>query len=179
MYENCYERITSFRLTRWEALPSVDLYMDQVLELVNQTLAPLYPNEPPLMTSSMVNNYVKHKLISKPVNKRYRKGHIASLIAITILKSMYPISTVANGLEEQRKVHGDDVAYNMFCDAIESAFLALASQLKAQDVTPLLHARIEHEDFFVQLAAITFAARYVSEDILNNQLMKIGETHDA
>lgn len=46
------------QLPRWADLPQFDLYMDQVVQYVNELLAPLDLGE---LTATMVNNYVKKK----------------------------------------------------------------------------------------------------------------------
>ncbi|WP_263849531.1 DUF1836 domain-containing protein [Lacticaseibacillus camelliae] len=46
------------QLPRWADLPQFDLYMDQVVQYVNELLAPLDLGE---LTATMVNNYVKKR----------------------------------------------------------------------------------------------------------------------
>lgn len=54
----------------WEELPEIELYLDQVLLYVNQvTQSTLGPNDKGL-TASMVNNYVKHGHVAKPIKKK-------------------------------------------------------------------------------------------------------------
>lgn len=62
--------LESFRLPRWEELPDLELYMDQVITLIDRYLSPVIQGEKhPLLTSSMVNNYVKLGLIPAPTKK--------------------------------------------------------------------------------------------------------------
>ena len=79
----------SLVMPEWQApkfaeLPKVELYMDQVLLILEEALQPLLPQpdmpnkagkiskaERPL-TASMINNYVKQGLIEPPQKKRYR-----------------------------------------------------------------------------------------------------------
>ncbi len=51
---------------RWADLPQFDLYMDQVIQYVNDIVTPLGFGE---ITSTMVNNYVKKGVIQAPVKK--------------------------------------------------------------------------------------------------------------
>ena len=53
-----------FHCPRYEELPSLALYMDQVLILVNEITAPLRGATDPVCTATMVNNYVKLKLLA-------------------------------------------------------------------------------------------------------------------
>ena len=63
------EGLKELRLPRWEELPELELYMDQVITLVDRYLSPLIEDEKhQLLSSAMVNNYVKHKLVGEDVH---------------------------------------------------------------------------------------------------------------
>ncbi|MDV2575717.1 DUF1836 domain-containing protein [Lactiplantibacillus plantarum] len=47
---------TSNYLLSWEELPAVPVYMEQLLQLVNETIQPLGL---PAVTKTMINSYVK------------------------------------------------------------------------------------------------------------------------
>lgn len=85
-------KVDEFDLPTYKELPSVPLYMEQVITYVNSVLAPLSDKEKNILTSFMVNNYVKAKIISEPVNKKYTKDQLGYLIAISILKQTLSIS---------------------------------------------------------------------------------------
>ena len=57
------EDMLTFHLPRWHELPSIDLYMDQLISLIERYLAPLSIPDEKIITPAMVNNYVKMKLI--------------------------------------------------------------------------------------------------------------------
>lgn len=64
-------------LDPWEAYPNIDLYMDQVLGVIDKQLS-VYYRDPTdrVMTASMVNNYVKQQLLPPPVKEiPARTGH--------------------------------------------------------------------------------------------------------
>ena len=64
------QQLENVHLPRWHELPDIELYMDQVITLIEKYLSPLITLEKhTLLTSSMVNNYVKHGLIPAPVKK--------------------------------------------------------------------------------------------------------------
>lgn len=55
---------------KWEHLPDLELYLDQVLLYINQvTGAASFPDDKGL-TASMINNYVKHGHLDKPIKKK-------------------------------------------------------------------------------------------------------------
>ena len=43
----------------------------------------------------MVNNYVKHGHVAKPIKKKYNAAQVARLIVITSLKTVFEISEIA------------------------------------------------------------------------------------
>lgn len=98
--------LDSYRLPEWQDLPQIDLYLDQVIALVNQFLGFFVydPAEEKLLTPSMVNNYVKSRLIPPPVRKKYGRKHIALLLMICTFKqsvSMAAMSNILPGDDEE------------------------------------------------------------------------------
>ena len=98
--------LDSYRLPEWQELPQINLYLDQVIALVNQFLGFFVydPAEEKLLTPSMVNNYVKSRLIPPPVRKKYGRKHIALLLMICTFKqsvSMAAMSNILPGDDEE------------------------------------------------------------------------------
>lgn len=118
-------------LPKWDDLPNIDLYMDQVIALVNRYLGFLCDDEA-LITHSMINNYVKLKIIPIPVKKRYCRTHLACLIMIGALKQTLSIPTISFllpndcGEEEARSI------YNNFADSLESSLNMAADMIEQQ-----------------------------------------------
>lgn len=84
------------KLPTWEELPELNLYMDQVIILMNKYLE-IYSEkseEDKLVTPSIINNYVKLKIIPSPVKKKYSRIHLAYLIMVCTLKQCLSISTI-------------------------------------------------------------------------------------
>ena len=88
--------IESYHLPTWNELPSLELYMDQVIILLSQYLGfiPLGDNDEKLITASIINNYVRMKVVPPPVKKKYSRIHIAYLIMICVLKQSLNIAEV-------------------------------------------------------------------------------------
>ena len=60
-----------FHIPRWEQLPSIDLYMDQLLVYIANSLGAYFACTGTAgLTKSMVNNYVKSKIVDAPVFRR-------------------------------------------------------------------------------------------------------------
>ena len=106
----------TFSYPKWEEIPSINLYLDQVLLYVNQICPPASPDKEKGLTASMVNNYVKHGYISKPEKKKYQRKQIARLIAITTLKSVFSIQEIAQTLNTLHTGTNSEELYNAFVD---------------------------------------------------------------
>ena len=96
--------MTTQQYPLWEELPEIELYLDQVLLYVNQvTQSTLGPNDKGL-TASMVNNYVNHGHVAKPIKKKYNAAQVARLI---VAKTLEILRTDA---ESQKSYYNDFVA---------------------------------------------------------------------
>ena len=114
--------ILRFHLPRWEELPNLDLYMDQVIAFVDGAIGELFRKiDAPPLTKSMVNNYVKARIIEAPVNKKYSKLAVASAIVVCILKSNFSVEEIGALIRMGMQIGAVPVTYNRFCDAIEEA----------------------------------------------------------
>ena len=78
----------------WEELPGIPLYMDQVILYLGESLELFQREGSSLLTSSMINNYVKTGLIPHPEKKKYTKEHLAGLMAVCMLKQVLSIQDV-------------------------------------------------------------------------------------
>ena len=107
---------SNFSYPKWEDIPNIDLYLDQVLLYVNQVCAPISPDKDKGLTASMVNNYVKHGYLTKPDKKKYQRKQIARLIAITTLKSVFSIQEIAQTLNTLQTQASSDQLYDAFVD---------------------------------------------------------------
>lgn len=107
---------TNFSYPKWEEIPNIDLYLDQVLLYVNQVCEPISSESDKGLTASMVNNYVKHGYLTKPDKKKYQRQQIARLIAITTLKSVFSIQEIAQTLNTLQTETNSEQLYNAFVD---------------------------------------------------------------
>lgn len=104
----------------WHELPDLDLYLDQVLLYVNQTTNSSELLEQKSLTASMINNYVKHKQIEKPIKKKYQKQQVARLIALTILKNVFSIQEISHTLQLLLQTNSSETLYNHFVDCMRN-----------------------------------------------------------
>lgn len=129
---NYAEKIQSLHIPRWEELPSIDLYLDQVVTLIDKFLLPYLGNEDDsiLITKTMINNYVKQGIIKPPEKKKYNKEHIACLFVISSLKSVYSISNIADLINLGITDFKIDYSYNKFCTLFEYALKSIFKNKK-------------------------------------------------
>ena len=102
------------RLPAWDRLPDIDLYMDQVLLLVDRSLRGFPGYEERGLTASMVNNYVKQGVLPSPVKKRYGRAHLAFLLIICVLKPALPISAIKAVTARQLQLRPLEQVYEDF-----------------------------------------------------------------
>ncbi|HFI0941875.1 TPA: DUF1836 domain-containing protein [Streptococcus suis] len=107
-------------LPYWHELPDLDLYLDQVLLYVNQTTTSSELLEQKSLTASMINNYVKHKQLEKPIKKKYQKQQVARLIALTILKNVFSIQEISQTLNLLLQSSNSETLYNHFVDCMRN-----------------------------------------------------------
>ncbi len=101
-------------LPEWDQLPGLELYMDQVIILLSQYLQPLYQGEvDKSITASIINNYVRLKLMPPPVKKKYSRIHIAYLIIICTLKQSLSISCIQRLLPVEQD---EDTVRRLYAD---------------------------------------------------------------
>ncbi|MBF0787669.1 MULTISPECIES: DUF1836 domain-containing protein [unclassified Streptococcus] len=111
-------------LPNWQQLPDLELYLDQVLLYVNQQTNPFLADREKLLTSSMVNNYVKHGYIPKPNRKKYNRTHLAHLIILSICKPIFPIAAIQEIIEALEEKHEVAILYNAFVNCFAGVELA-------------------------------------------------------
>ena len=107
-------------------IPSIDLYLDQILSLVaekNAVSTPRYRDR--ALTKTMVNNYSKNELISPIEGKKYSRSHIVEMLLIYALKntlSIEEIKRVLIGVREEGGFAGEDMtrAYHEFLSLKEN-----------------------------------------------------------
>ncbi len=88
-----------------EKIPDIDLYMDQIITLLDTALEEnKRTDSDKIMTKTMINNYSKDGLLKRIKGKKYSKEHILMMLLIYNLKqsmSVQDISRLFEGLDRQ------------------------------------------------------------------------------
>lgn len=99
-----------------EDIPNIDLYMDQVIQLFENTFAESKRNdEEKVLTKTMINNYAKGKLIFPIKNKKYTKEHLILISLIYQLKGALSINDIKTTLDGiNKKIMNEDIHLDSF-----------------------------------------------------------------
>lgn len=136
-YQEMTDALRSFSLPRWEEFPDLEIYMDQMIVLINRYLD--IPVNEKAVTASMINNYVKARLMPPPVRKRYGRAHLAYLVVICTLKDALGMSVIEQmfppGMEDtllreryNAFVTNQIKAYHFVADNIDSVAIPLLQE---------------------------------------------------
>lgn len=113
-------------------IPNIDLYMDQVTTYLNDKFANTKRHEDDkLMTKTMINNYVKSRLLPSPEKKKYTKDHMMVLIMIYFFKNIISINDVNKIITPllDSYFHNDEIPL----ENIINTFLTFAKQCNLTD----------------------------------------------
>lgn len=114
------KELLDYQLPRYHEIPTIHLYMDQVLSLLHTYLDILEVNEnEKFITSNMINNYVKQKILPKPIKKKYTREHIVFLIIICLLKQILSIQEIKDLVSTLKFTSNIEETYNYFCHQLE------------------------------------------------------------
>ena len=119
-YSNWEAQLAQVQFPQWKELPSLGLYIDQVVTIVNEQLKGVGVDP---LTKSMVNNYVKKKVIQAPIKKKYAVNQLVDLLLIGLFKASFSIEEIRAGIAQVTVSAYPQQAYDQFV-AILNAKLA-------------------------------------------------------
>lgn len=160
VYSAYLKTLQQVQLPRWADLPQFDLYMDQVVQYVNELLAPLDLGE---LTATMVNNYVKKGVITPPTKKKYNRGQVANILIIAILKSVFSLDEIAAGIDYQLQGREKQQVFDTFI----LNFAGALQQANTNFAGGVLINKVTKEDTIkVQSAMVSLAINAVLQKML-------------
>lgn len=126
------ESFKSYSLPLWNEFPDIELYMDQVISLLTKYLE-IYCRAigtEKFITPSMINNYVKLKIIPSPEKKKYSRKHLAYLIIVCTLKQTLDMATIQKiipcNIDEQQVKQ----IYDSFVENQHKAFINVTDNIR-------------------------------------------------
>lgn len=170
------ENMEHYDSASWERLPEIDLYMDQVITYMDRQLGSFQRTQKnKLLTPSMINNYVKDKVLDRPEQKKYSREHLAMLTVICMLKPVLAIQDVSSLLRYLLENGEKQEVYASFCDSQSAALKEICQRV--------LDTAADGESELVRLAvALSIEAnvrRTVAERIVSELIDREQETAEA
>lgn len=160
------QEILDFHCPRFNELPKVALYKDQVITYIEDCLSVININDEKLLTPTMVNNYVKQKVVSPPKDKKYNEKHLAYLIVVCILKQVFSIHEVCELINKQIDTCSIESAYDLFCIELEKM---LKATFESRDFSEeCTQTRLSEEAEVLRSSVMCFANKlYIQSYLLN------------
>lgn len=152
------QTLRSLHLPRYEELPDTGLFLEQASCYIESCLAPL-PDV--TLTGSMISNYVKRRLIAKPVRKQYSQTQIAQLLFIAVAKQVLTLEEIQLIFQVQQQTYDNAVAYNYFCAELENVLQYVFGLKDALDAIGTEHT---YEKNMLRNIIITIAHRIYLTD---------------
>lgn len=161
------ENLLNIHLPRWEELPTFDLYIDQVIGFISEHLSVFNHGDEPLITASMINNYVKNGVLHPAVKKKYNREHLAKLMVVCIGKRMLSISDVKESINAMMRVFSVAEGYNIFCDELEYEIFSTVCPEKYPPKT--IDSISTHDSAIVHLLASSVARILIFDKIVGQR----------
>lgn len=122
---NALEEINRYKPIPWDMIPDLGLYMDQVITFITRMYEPLYGAAAEgYLSPSMINNYVKSKLIPRPEGKKYNREQIAMLAMIVALKQVATMEDIRIMLTPVDGMTLEQL-YTLFCERQQQSIATL------------------------------------------------------
>ena len=151
-------KLAQERPNKWENIPDIDLYMDQVTNYLKRQHIGLGSED--ALTSAMINNYMKKDILPRAKGKRYGRGHIAYLTAICLIKQILPVAETGFFLKKQTEKQGIEKFYEKFCAELDESLRDVSEEI-AEDM-----GEDDILDLILKLAVSSYTHKLVCSKLL-------------
>lgn len=148
-----------------DKIPDIPLYMDQLVDYYQTHLGCITREcEDNVFTKTMINNYVKSKVIEPPHKKKYSKNAITELILVYHLKQAFSIQDTYDIIKEL-KIQANEDYYTDFSETFDriKEDMIQAMPLSVADLT-VEKAR----ELMIQLSIEAAIKKRLSEQLLDH-----------
>lgn len=172
--------IQNYQLPTWEQIPTLGLYMDQVLTLLSHYLPflPRKEKDEPIITTSAINNYVRMKLMPAPEKKKYSRVHIAYLLMICALKQSLTMSEIQrilpNGLAEDEVKKTYEAFVQRYADSAR-LFVTMVERMAVQLLEADSADITDVNSFVLSTAVMSNFSRLLTTKLLDLQDMPFSD----
>lgn len=142
-----------------EEFPDIGLYKDQVVSYLQRQL--IHFGEESQITSAMINNYIKDKLLPRADGKKYNREHLAGLTEIGVLKQVLSVRDTGFLLEQELRQESHESFYDKFCRLLDQALSATSEQIDIGWEAESL------QDIALRLAISSYCEKLVCERLLD------------
>ncbi len=124
--EDLKQQLLNDRPVKWEDFPDIDLYMDQLINYMPRQQIVSRPENK--LTSAMVNNYIKVKLLERANGKKYSRAHLAELTIICFLKQIVSVKDAAFLFSKFSKNEVESL-YEHYIEDLDKSLIAISEQI--------------------------------------------------
>ena len=164
--------INGYYLPKFSEIPE-NIKMEETINYLNETLAPFYNDDNNLVTNYMINNYVKAKIISSPVDKLYTREQIGYILFISLLKNITSLKNIASLFSFDKSYEGSKEELYDFCKELEEDSFSKTSETIKEEIEKI-HSSLSEEDFSKKLALIALklyitssSQKIIADSIMN------------
>ena len=156
------EKLRTKRPERWELIPDIDLYMDQIAAyMMRQHIGLADDDNDEALTSAMINNYIKSGILPRANGKKYDKDHIVYLTAICLLKQVVSVSDTGALLSALLENQTTQELYGNYAET-EDHELRLAA-----DLLDGISSRTQMAETALKLAVSSYAQKYACKKLID------------
>ena len=164
------QQIIQYHCPRWNELPQLDLYIDQVVLYLQAQLS-LFDSDNTI-TPAMINNYVKQKIVMPPMKKKYAREHMAYFFIIFTMKRLMNISQLGTIIEGMKQLYSLEQIYDLFCEELEYALKSTFAP--AKNPPRSFDADEKKEVSVLRSMTNTFAQMILTDQLVSQQQNKDG-----
>lgn len=146
-------KLNSERPVSWAEFPDKGLYKDQVVSYLQRQLINFEGDGQ--ITSAMINNYIKDKLLPRADGKKYSREHLAGLTEIGVLKQVLSVRDTGFLLKKELGDGKHDEFYDKFRTILDEALSQTAGCIDQDwdlDMLPEVALRLAISSYCSKLA---------------------------
>ncbi|QSX07070.1 DUF1836 domain-containing protein [Sedimentibacter sp. zth1] len=148
---------------QYNKIPNIALYMEQVLTFLNEELEQYKTNDDDkLYTKSMINNYVKAQILTKPNNKKYTSNQVVEIIIIFYLKQILTIDDIKSLFDNTLDKNNIKNVYDLYLNYTTKALSNTNSEIEQYLDLLSSDENIKNDDerIFTLIGLLTAKANY-------------------
>lgn len=151
--EHLKKKLNSERPVAWTEFPDIGLYKDQVVSYLQRQLIDFEGDGK--ITSAMINNYIKDRLLPRADGKKYSREHLAGLTEIGLLKQVLSVRDTGFLLQKELGRDKPDEFYEKFRTILNEELNDTASRIDQEwdiEILPEMALRMAISSYCSKLA---------------------------